>query len=237
MHRVLLTDELQEVLDDLTRVLGDHFEVYSCKPGPHLTQVLEHFRPELMVLDLSAPGYDPLGVLKTINHKNIQVIATCYGTTDHLVQLLDEIGVRWLIVKPLQAVTLAARMLELELELDDVSDKAMRSAIYTVLLQAGIFLGSPAFRPLTESILFAVQNPSCSMTDQLYPHVARICNTTTTAIDIAMRRGIELAFRCRTPYNWRRLFDSTAAEKCPSNSSFIKQLAHTVRKQLHLPTY
>ena len=237
MHRVLLTDELQEVLDDLTRALGDHFEVYSCKPGPHLMQVLEDFRPELMVLDLSMPGYDPFGLLRAVKHKNILVIATCYGTTDYLVQLLDEIGVRWLTVKPLQASTMAARILELELELDDVPDKAMRSAVYTVLLQAGISLSRSTFRPLTESILFAVQNPTCSMTDELYPHVARICDTTTTAIDIAMRRSIELAFRCRRPYEWRRLFDSAAAEKCPSNSSFIKQLAHTVRKQLHMPTY
>ena len=236
MRRVLLTDELQEILDDLTRALGNHFEVYSCKPGAHLTQVLEDFRPELMVLDLSAPGYDPFGFLQTVKHKNIQVIATCFGTTDYLVQLLDEIGVRWLIVKPLQSDTLAARILELELELDDVPDKAMRSAVYTALLQAGISLGRPAFRPLTESILFAVQNPSCSMTEELYPHVAHICGTTTTAIDIAMRRGIELAFRCHRPYNWYQLFGSTA-QKCPSNSSFIKQLAHTIRKQLHLPTY
>ena len=237
MRRVLLTDEYQEILDDLAQALGNHFELYCCQPGPHLTQVIADFRPELMVLDLSMPGYDPIELLRAVKHRDIRIVATCLGISDHLVEILDEIGVRWLISKPLISGTVAAHLLELELELDGCPDKAMRSAVYAVLLRAGVSLGRSAFRPLAESILFAVRNPSCSMTDQLYPHVARLCGTTTGSVDITMRRGIELAFRCRTPYEWRQLFDSTAAEKCPSNSSFIKQLAHTVRKQLHLPTY
>lgn len=237
MRRVLLTDEYQEILDDLTQALGDHFELYSCQPGPQLAQVIAEFRPELMVLDLSMPGYDPIALLRSVRHEHIQVIATCLGISDYLVELLDEIGVRWLISKPLESKTVAAHLLELELELDGCPDKVMRSAVYGVLLQAGVPLSRSAFLLLTESILFAVRNPACSMTDQLYPHVARSCGTTTGSVEITMRRTIELAFRCRRPYEWRQLFDSTASEKCPSNSSFIKQLAHTVRKQLHLPTY
>lgn len=237
MHRVLLTDEYQEILDDLTQALGDHFEVYSCQPGPRLAQIIMDFRPELMVLDLSMPGYDPFGLLRAVKCQNIQVIATCFGISDYLVRLLDEVGVRWLISKPLESKTVTTRLLEMELELDGCPDKAIRGAVYGVLLQAGVALNRSAFRLLTEAVLFAVQNPSCSMTDQLYPHVAHICGTTTGSVEISIRRGIELAFRCRRPYEWRRLFDSAASEKCPSNSAFIKQAAHTVRKQLHMPTY
>lgn len=237
MRRVLLTDEIDLVLDDLTSAMGDHFQVYSCGSGKGLTQVIEDFRPDLMVLDLSMPGYDPMDVLRSIQNRNILVIATCLGITDYLVQLLDQLGVRWLITKPLQSSTVAARLLELELQLDDPPDRNIRSAVYDLLIQTGIPLSRPAFHPLTEAILFAVQNPDCSMVEDLYPQVAKACNTTTASVEITMRRGIEQAFRFRNRYIWKRLFDNTALAKCPSNSAYIKQLAHTIRKQLHLHTY
>lgn len=237
MRRVLLTDELQEVLADLTKAMGDHFQVRSCQTSRGLTQVIESYCPDLMVLDLSMPGYDPFDVLRSIRHRNIQVIATCWGVSDYLIQLLDELGVRWLMVKPLQSSVVAARLLELELQLDDPPDRAVRSTAYGLLMQIEIPLSRPAFRPLAEAITFAALNPGCSMTEDLYPHVARVCGTTPGSAEITIRRGIEQAFRFRKLFTWKRLFDNTAAEKCPSNSAFIKQLAHIIRKQLHLPTY
>lgn len=237
MRRVLLTEDIDLVLDDLTKALGDHFQIRSCGTGRGLIRVIEEFEPDLMVLDLSMPGYDPFEVLRSTQSRNIPVIATCLGVSDYLAQLLDQLGVRWLMVKPLQAAVVAARLLELELQLNDPPDRAARSAVYDLLLQAGIPLNRPAFRPLTEAILFAVENPDCSMIEALYPHVARICGTTDASIEITMRRGIEQAFRFQNRYTWKQLFDNTATEKCPSNSAFIKQLAHTVRKQLHMHTY
>ncbi len=237
MRRVLLTDELEAVLDDLTKAMGDHFQVYSCRTGRGLTQVIEDFSPDLMVLDLSMPGYDPFEVLRSIQHRTIQIIATCLGVSDYLAQLLDELGVRWLMVKPLRSAAVAARLLELELQLDDPPDRSARSAVYALLMQADIPLNRPAFRPIAEAILFAIPDPECSMTEQLYPHVAHVCGMTTASAEITIRRGIEQAFKYRNRYNWSRLFDNTASEKCPSNSAFIKQLAHIVRKQLHMNTY
>ena len=236
MRRVLLTDDLEEVLDDLTNALGDHFQVYTCQTGRGLTEVIENFRPDLLVLDLSMPGYDPFDVLRSIQNQNIQIVATCLGVTDYLAQLLDELGVRWLMVKPIQSAVMAVRLLELELLLDDPPDRAIRSAVNDLLLQAGVPLRRTGYRPLAESIVFAVADPECSMVDRLYPHVAQICGTTAGSVDISMRRCIEQTFKFRKPYAWKRLFGSSATEKCPSNSAFIKQLAHIVRKQLHFDT-
>ena len=232
MRRLLLTDEIDLVLDDLTQAMGDHFQIYTCQSGHDLLQAVEQYNPDLMVLDLSMQGYDPLHMLQTIKDRNILIIATCFGTTDYLTQLLDSLGIRWLIYKPLRSSVVAARLLALELELDDPPDRAARSAAYDLLMQSGIELHRKAFPLLSESIIYAALHPGCSMVDELYPHVARICGTTTTAADITMRRCIELTFKYKNTYNWKCLFDSTSLAACPSNSAFIKQLAHIIQKQL-----
>ena len=232
MRRVLLAEELELLLEDLVRAMGTHFQVFTCATGPELLQTLEHVMPDLMVLDLSMSGYDPFHVLKTIQNRNIPVIATCFGCNDYLIQLLDNLGVRWLITKPLQSATVAARLLELELELDDPPDRAVRSAAYTLLLKAGITLRQQSFDLLSEALVYAAMHNGCSMVDELYPHVAQKFNTTSGAADIAMRRCIERAYKFKNPYNWGCLFDRTATAVCPSNSAFIKQLAHIIQNQL-----
>ena len=233
MRRLLLTDEAEEVLDHLTKELGSHFEICRCTTSDVLMEYVETFEPELMVLDLGLSKYDPLAFLAAIRHKNIQVIATNSYITDTLARELDVLGVRWLICKPFLGRVMAGRLLDLELQLDNPPDGTVRSTVYKILQELGIYLNRSAFRLLTEGIIFAVFNPGCALLDELYPYVAQQCNTSTSSVEINIRRGIEQAFRYRNPYNWKCVFGQMV-QNCPTNGKFIKHIAAVIRLDLNM---
>lgn len=232
MRKVLLTDAMQDVLDDIAFALGDHFQVRTCCDAAVLAQTVEQYEPELLLLDLSIPNYDPFALLRKIQNKRVSVIAVALDANDYLARLLDELGVRWLIVKPLRAEMVATRLLELELELDDPPDRAIRRAVYSALQEVGVRLFYQGYMTLAEGIVYACTHEDCSMTDELYPYVAQVCGGTVASVEKAMSRCIEQAFRRRRAAVWEALFGATERTKCPTNSKFIKHLAHTARKQI-----
>ncbi len=232
MRRVLLTDSAQDVLDDLVFALGDHFQVFTCCHGTDLQQMLETVKPEIVLLDLSMKGYDPEQVLGDLKKQNVQVVASAFSFNDYTVRLLDELGVRWLMVKPLHADGMAARLLELELELQQPPDLALRKAVVSQLLQIGVRLRCQGFRQLTEGIVYACTHEGFSVTEGLYPYVAQVCGSTAMAAEKTISRCIGQAFAGRKHYVWAALFGDGIKEKCPTNSHFISHVAHAVHKQL-----
>ena len=231
--RLLLTDGSTDVLNHIAKELGDFFEVCTCTDGYDLMEYVETFRPELMVLDLAMPGYDALAFLTAIRHKNIQIIATNFYISDYLAQRMDELGVRWLICKPCMGDVIAGRLLELSLELEEPPDKQVRNTVHKMLMELGIRMSRNVFRLLTEGIIFAVFNPDCGLIDELYPHVARQCNTSAASVEVTIRRGIEFAFKYRKPYSWKCVFGQDL-ERTPTHGYFIKHLANLIRNDLHM---
>lgn len=233
MRRVLLTDSVQDVLDDLVFALGDHFQVAVCRHGRDLPEMLQRFKPDILLLDLSMPGYDPEQILGDLKKQSVPIIATALYFNDYTVRLLDELGVRWLMVKPLHADGVAARLLELELDMEQLPDLALRRAVVSQLLQMGVQLRCQGFRQLTEGIVYACAHADLSVTEGLYPYVAQVCGGTAMAAEKAINRCISQAFASRKHYVWTALFGEASRTACPTNSRFITHVAHAVHKQVY----
>lgn len=233
MRRVLLTNPLQEILDDLRFSVGDYFHTHSCKDALDLIEVIEHYDPDLIVLDLSMPRMDLPAVLETLEQRRTPLIATSLLINDYVIDLLRPLNTHLLINTPFLSPVIATRLLEMAAKLDAPADLPIRLAVYDLLLNVGVYPKLNGHPLLAESIIYAALHPDCSMVDELYPWVAKTCGGTPSSVEISMRRCIEQVFRRRNPYEWGRLFDRSALVKCPSNSSFIKQLAMKAQKPVY----
>lgn len=223
MHKVLLTDGMQEVLDDLTLALGDHFEVCTCRNGRLLQQTMDAFRPDILLLDLTMGGYDPVAFLQSLHDKDLQVAVTGFYVDDYHVHVLEELGVEAVIIKPLNADGVAARLLKMELKPD--RDENLKAALYEALLGAGVKLRYSGFTQLFDAILFACTQAEYSVTEDLYPYVAEKCGSTKEAVEKAISRCIEQAYRRSNRHLWHELFGQTG---CPPNSVFIRQIVYGI---------
>ena len=232
MRRVLLTDTLPEVLEDYRSALGSHFQIFTCHKAEKLMDMIEDIAPDLMVLDLSLPGLDHAALERLLSGKDIPIFATVLYYDAQAEEYAERIGACWVYTKPVQPHAVAAWLLEYELRLDKVPDMALRANIYGLLLQLCATLTSGGFWALAEGIFYMCMHGNCSITDELYPHVARVCGGTAGSVEIAMRRTIAQAFRHSAPAQWRYYVKTSPADKCPSNSRFIKQVAFMIRKSM-----
>lgn len=231
--RLLLTDGSIDVLNHLAKELGDFFEICTCSDGEELMEYVETFRPEIMVLDLAMQGYDPLAFLTAVRHKNIPVFATCFFTSEYIEQCLDELGVCWLVRKPLSGKVVAGRLLKMSMDLKPPPDYRVRNTVHNMLMELGVRMSQKVFRLLTEGVIFEVFNANCAILDELYPHVAQQCNTSATSVEVTIRRGIAQAYRYRDVYSWKCIFGQELKRK-PTNGRFIKHLASLVREDLQM---
>lgn len=111
--RLLIVDDDQEIRTLLENFLIQYgFEVQSASDGRHMFGVLEHYSPQLIILDLMMPGEDGLSLCKRLRSQknNIPIILlTAISTeTDRIIGL--EIGADDYIAKPFNPRELLARI-------------------------------------------------------------------------------------------------------------------------------
>lgn len=230
MRKVLLADRMQEVLDDLVFALGDHFLVKTCTDGQQLRALADSFKPDILVLDLSMPGYEPMAFLSSLPKPRPLIVATTIYTNDHLVHLLEQQQAKALLTKPLHADSVASLLLKYEQLLDP--EPELRGAVYEAMLCVGVKLRYSGFTQLSEGILFACGKEQYSLTDEVYPHVARVCYSTEQAVEKAMSRCISQSYDRADRRLWYCLFGQ---RQCPSNGVFIHRLSLGIKKKQRKP--
>ena len=97
--------------------------------------------------------------------------------------------------------------------------------IETTLLEMGVPANLLGFKYLHDAIQLVLDNPSClySVTDELYPGVAKLNSTTSTGAERGIRHSVEVAFvRIDTETIHKYFGNSISPDKGkPTNSEFI----------------
>jgi len=78
-----------------------------------------------------------------------------------------------------------------------------------------------------EAILCMVNKPDQSITKELYPAVATLCNGTPSQVERSIRSAIAAAWKNRDEVLWRRYFgtDGEGNISKPTNADFITRVA------------
>src|SRR2546429_5273158 len=90
--RILVVDDEIEILRALQRSLAAHgFEVFTASNGEDALEAINHYRPDLMLLDLGLPGISGLEVTKRVlKQSNLPTIVLSVKEADRAkVKLLN----------------------------------------------------------------------------------------------------------------------------------------------------
>ncbi len=115
--KILIVDnnlELCQVLSEFFGTQPDLQVVGEAHDGEQALKKIQELEPDLVILDITMPHLDGLGVLERLYHLKLKVrpriiVLTAFGRDD-LISRLTELGVDYFILKPFNLEVLAERV-------------------------------------------------------------------------------------------------------------------------------
>ena len=234
-RRILIADGSEAFRTTLAEELSGIFLVRNCGNGRQTLELILEFCPDVLVLDMMIPGLDGISLLQSAlsGGMRAQVLATTRYISDYVAESLGELGVGYLMVKPCDIGATVERI-------KDLAQKPARpvqpvqnhlSNASAILFALGVPTKLRGHACLREAILCMVKNPGQSITKELYPEVAALCNGTASQVERSIRSAISAAWNNRDELLWRQYFgaDREGHMTKPTNADFITRVADLLR--------
>lgn len=250
--RVLLADDNKDFCDVLGNYLGkdEDIEIVAvAHDGIEAYNKIRDYKPDVVILDGIMPRLDGLGILEKLQIESIEKPPICIMlsamTLEKVTQRALDLGADYYMAKPFDMETLVQRIRHLKK--DQNVSKPMQQGIKpsAVNLEARVTnilheIGVPAhirgYHYMREAIMMAVGDIDVLnyITKELYPSIAKRCNTTPSRVERAIRHAIEVAWSRGKVDAIDSLFGYTVNNHKgkPTNSEFIALIADRLRLEL-----
>ncbi len=196
---------------------------------------------DVMLLDLSMPEKDGIGVLKYLNKNNIQknvIIMSSFGDDD-IIKKVSEFGVKYFAIKPFDIENLKEIIIDIakinknKEELIEIQDKDIQIKVTNLLHELGIPSHIKGYQYIRSAILMVYDNPGFigGITKELYPDLSVKFNTSIQRVERAIRHAIEVSWLRGDIDLMEEIFGhSVDIDRAkPTNSEFIVTIADKLR--------
>lgn len=236
-RKLLIVDETEEFRQALADALQGAYCVRTCRDGREALSLLRSYGPDVLILDLMLPELDGLSLLQNAASSGICpiVLATSRFINDYVLDAACRLGVGYLVRKPCDIRAMVARVSDLCQTLRPAAPVRPdpKTNVSNLLLALGIPPKRDGYRYLREAIPMMAQNPTQSVTKELYPAVARLCHSDGGNVERSIRSAIHSAWQHRDERVWQLYFspDASGTVPRPTNASFISRLADALTFQ------
>jgi len=254
--KVLLADDNKEFCDVVVSYLNkqeDITVVAIAYDGVDACNKIQEFRPDIAIIDGIMPRLDGLGVLERLQKNKDGFHPVCIIlsaiTQEKVIQKAMDLGAAYYIVKPFDMESLASRIHQL------IYEKSAKNAISqgftiqantspspaydletkvtNILHEIGVPANIRGYHYMREAIIMSVNDMDVLnyITKELYPSIAKKCNTTPSRVERAIRHAIEVAWNRGKVDAINALFGYTVNNHKgkPTNSEFIALIADKLR--------
>ena len=260
--KVLLADDNKDFCDVVSSYLNkmDDIQVIAvAHDGVEAYQKILVSKPDIAILDGIMPRLDGLGVMEKLNQNDgTHPIPICMMLSamaqERITQKAISLGVEYYMVKPFDMESLVARIRQLynEKHNNAPKDKSntnfsnqtnqqraevnLETKVTNILHEIGVPAHIRGYHYMREAIIMAVHDIDVLnyITKELYPSIAKKCNTTPSRVERAIRHAIEVAWSRGKVDAIDNLFGYTVNNHKgkPTNSEFIALIADRLRLEL-----
>ena len=258
--KILLADDNKDFCDVVSSYLNklnDMQVIAVAHDGIEAYQKILLNKPDIAILDGIMPRLDGLGVMEKLNsNPSNQPIPICMMLSamaqERITQKAISLGVEYYMVKPFDMESLVSRIRQLYNDRnskgitkgisDRTSDGQIRASINleakvtNILHEIGVPAHIRGYHYMREAIMMAVHDIDVLnyITKELYPSIAKKCNTTPSRVERAIRHAIEVAWSRGKVDAIDNLFGYTVNNHKgkPTNSEFIALIADRLRLEL-----
>ena len=238
MYKVLVADTSEDWRERLERILGEEYRVRSSDDGELVLQMMEQFRPDVLVMDLMLHGTDGLSVIKSLHDSKSlpRVIVTGRYFSNFVTGALERYQVDLVMLKPCSAENVADRIGELLAQQTEVLPVCPDPYDYiTGLLVSLSAPGSQfGYRLLRRGIQRLMEEPNQLLTKHLYLDLAKEFGTSPGNVEKAMRTTVTTAWSRRRDEVWRQYFPPAPTGQIPSPTAgqFLFRMSDVARSAL-----
>ncbi|MBM6828219.1 sporulation initiation factor Spo0A C-terminal domain-containing protein [Anaerotignum lactatifermentans] len=218
--------------------------------GPELLEIINRYRPDVVLMDVLLGERDGFWVLERMKGSGSLCIMVSAIDNDVLVRRAITLGAAYYMAKPIQGDLLLERMeqlLDLRLERQELlkSRKPAEAPVPTVkrdpwegleaevsicLSRMGISAGLKGYHFVRRAVIMAVEDPEVltGITKGLYPDIAKMYKTTASKVERAIRHAITAAWKGNGQQVYFEISGCLMVEK-PTNGQFIAMMAEYFR--------
>ena len=251
---ILMADDNKEFCDAITGYLSKQNDmeiVGIAHDGMEAVQKIHELRPDIAIIDGVMPKLDGLGVLEKLNLADTQgpiCIVLSAITQDKITQRAMELGAEYYIAKPFDLDSLVMRIRQLKDYIKSPAQKSisirsqkntelnLETKVTNVLHEIGVPAHIRGYHYMREAIMMAVADMDILnyITKELYPTIAKKCNTTPSRVERAIRHAIEVAWSRGKVEIIDSMFGYTVNNNKgkPTNSEFVALIADRLRLEL-----
>ena len=230
MQSLLIADGSEAFTNKLTELLRGSYHIRVCHDGQTTLAQLRERTPDLMILDLLLPELDGISLLHAAAAEGIapHVLGLTRFSSDYVMESAERLGVSYLMMKPCEPEFVCSRLKDLSryTRPDPLVQPDVRAMVSNVLLDLRIPTKLRGYVCAREAVLYLMRSPGMSVTKELYPAVAALCDGTPAQVERAIRGAIQAGWSVGSEY-WDRYFirhaDGTIRK--PSNAEFLSRIA------------
>ena len=240
--KLLIAEGTEELRIALTDVLRGIYQIRECGEGNQALQMMQSFRPDLVVLDMMLPGLDGITLLQRAVAADLHpmVLVTTRFQNDYILESIQALGVGYIVMKPYDVGAVAARLGDLRQRIHPAVGFRQDAGSYVsnMLLALGVPVRLKGYGYLREAVVIMAKNPGQSITKELYPAVAAAFRTENARVDRdrverCIRNAIAIAWKKRDPQVWGLYFPNQedGSGRGPTNGDFIARLAEALTSE------
>ena len=264
MLKILIADNNVGLCETLNAFLGrqEGMQVVGiAHDGEETLQLIEEREPDVVLLDITMPHLDGLGVMERLSQLNLAkrpkiIVLTAFGRED-IIRRLTDLGADYFVVKPFDLNVLVDRIRQFAGEVSDESilretdaevtpqssrmtlrSTVNREAQVTELLhKIGIPAHFKGYNYLRDAVMVVMEENGLiggSLTKELYPRLAEKYNTTPGGVEAAIRNAVITAWEHGNRAYLEELTGRTSKGRFPTNSLIIAKLADQLKYKSRL---
>lgn len=252
--------DLCTTLAELIEMQEDMELIGAAYDGIEALSLIEKYRPTVLILDITMPYLDGIGVLEKVTQFEtppIVIILTAFEQ-EAMIQRLITMGASYYMVKPFDAATLIERIRQFASNRQSSPIKTVRvteePATYNSrhrektesqleLEVSKLFheMGIPAhfrgYAYLRDAIIIAAREVEVlgNITKNLYPRIAEKYRSSASGVESAIRHTIEIGWERGNSEFIKNFFGAeNGKNRFPTTASFIAKVADKLRLESKL---
>ncbi len=247
---ILIADDNKDFCDCLTNYIEkqeDMKVIATASDGIEACELILREKPDVALIDGIMPKLDGIGVLERLSQSRAVNDTICIMLTaitdEKMTRRAFELGARYYIAKPFDMELLIARIRQLKEPVPiglpvrgGATPYDLESRVTAILHEIGVPAHIRGYHYMREAILMAINDIDVLnyITKELYPAIAKKCNTTPSRVERAIRHAIEVAWSRGQVDAIDALFGYTVSghKGKPTNSEFIALIADRLRLEL-----
>lgn len=231
--KLLIADSNEAFCVALESVLQDDFYIQIADNGNKAQELLDNFRPEVLVLDVTLAELDGIHLLERAarhGHK-LKTLVTMLFCSDYLMARLTGLEISYAMLKPCDLQITAERVREIAADAVPIAAKSDEEQLTEILLQLSVNPKHNGYHYLCTAVKTFLEDNTQSLTKELYVAVGAVYGVHWQQVERSIRAALEAAWKHRDEQIWRKWFPGISVLKRPTNGEVISRLAELLRMQ------